>query len=61
MSLGVLRSESFTTPFKVANAVPTAEVLTTETVHKYYAIQVVSDSTRMIARVSYATAAFFLI
>lgn len=57
----MLRWKSFPTPFKVANAVPVVGMLAIEAVHENYTIYVVSNTTKMIARVSYATAASFLV
>ncbi len=61
MSLGVLRLKPFSTPLKIANAVPAIIVLAIETVHKDNTIHVVSKRMKRMDRVSYATEASFLI
>lgn len=57
----MLHLESLSTPLKIADAVPVVEMLAIKTVYEDYAIDVVSNTTIMIASVSYATAASFLV
>ena len=57
----MLRLKPFSTPLKVANAVPTIGILAIENVHEDYAIHIVSKRTRTSAGLSYATAASLLI